>query len=239
MRSLWRIAIVSGTALMRLPAALIWIGVLSVVSINPVHADRTLRVGIVEVPTGILEVSGRGLIGVLATHYECVFTRLGLSVEFVSVPLGRGLYYLDRNQLDAVIPLARTPDRDKRATFAGELFTTGYDFVALKPLFPLSDGSEIRYGVLRGFAGAAFIPDSAASVERVSNGAQLMPMLQHDRIDIALMPSAVAQDVQRRAEEAVYIERAGNMPVSMYISHRFSQSGESDGIGRAVKECRP
>lgn len=202
------------------------------------HGNPSFRVGVADGPGGFLEISGGELTGSLADLYECVFTRTGLDVEFVSVPLKRGLYYLNQGVLDALMPLARTPDRDQEADFAGELFSAEYVFVTTKPILPITGKRGLRYGTLRGFVGKIFVTDPAANVEEVSKWLQLLPMLQLDRIDVAVMPSLLADSLLEGWDAEVYVQDAGRLPISMYLSGNPRQPERVEDVEAAVRDCR-
>ncbi len=129
---------------------------------SQLRAEVTLRVGISEGVTGVVELSDGELTGALSKPYDCVFDNASIPVEFVSVPpLKRGLYYLESGELDVLIPLARSPpERDESLIFAGELIRADYSYIAFKPIDDLLAQDVLRVAVVRGFVGSLFLPKS-------------------------------------------------------------------------------
>lgn len=202
----------------------------------PVTGMTAVRVGITDVPGGVLHVDDGELSGSLAGPYRCVFQRAGLDIQLVPVPLQRGLYYLAHGELDALLPLAGTAERDKMASFAGELLRASYVFVTARRN-PSRAAAGLRYGILRGFVGKVFVPESASVIEEVSTWAQLPQMLERDRIDAAVMPAMVAQTLLTQHKEAFFLQPAGSLPISMYVSSRNGHTESASRIKAAVAEC--
>jgi ABC-type amino acid transport substrate-binding protein len=201
-------------------------------------AENIIRVGISEGVSGLVDHSEGHLSGSLSSLYTCVFETSGLEPQYVSIPLKRGLYYLERGHLDALLPLARTPDRDESLVFAGELIRAEYAYVSFKPLPEVSGNTSLRFGIVRGFVGHLFIPESASLIEEVTSWSQLVPMLERGRVDASVIPSILVDDVLgERAKEAV-IQKAGELSASMYISPRHELTNVSFRIMQAVEACR-
>lgn len=207
---------------------------------SPARADEPLRVGVVEVPGEYLSIVEGRLEGLLARLYRCVFAQAGVDAEFVPVPLKRGWFHLDRGELDALIPMAQTAQRDEIGDFAGELFNTEYAFVTVQAMPPiLNDAQGLRYGLLRGSVGRSLVPDSAVVVEEVTSGAQLVPMLKRDRIDVAVMPTVLADVlVGQQDDTEVFVQTAGSLPVSIYLTSELEATGITGRVKQAVGECR-
>ena len=205
---------------------------------SQLHAEVTLRVGISEGVTGIVEFADGELTGSLSKPYDCVFDNASVPVEFVSVPLKRGLYYLESGQLDALIPLARSPERDESLIFAGELIRADYSFVALKPIDDLLAQDDLRVAVVRGFVGGLFLPGGADQVEEVNSWEQLVPMLERDRVDVSVIPTLLVEKVMGESIEDVYIKPAGVLEASLYISPKHEGSEVTERILDSVEECR-
>jgi len=202
-------------------------------------AGSIVRVGISEEVTGLLDYSGGHLSGPLSSLYECVFERSGLEPQYVSIPLKRGLYYLEKGHLDALIPLARSPERDESLVFAGELIRSDFVYVSFKPLPKISDSESLRFGILRGFVGRVFVPESASRIEEVTHWPQLVPMLERGRVDVSVIPSVMIEDVLGERAKDAFVQKAGELSASMYISPRHELASVSFLVMRAVEACRP
>lgn len=202
-------------------------------------ADSTIRVGISEGVDGLVDHSEGKLQGSLSSLYECVFEKSGLEPQYVSIPLKRGLYYLERGHLDALLPLARTAERDDSLVFAGELIRAEYSYVSFKPL-PISlESMSLTFGLVRGFVGHVFIPESASNIEEVTSWSQLVPMLERGRIDVSVIPSMLVEKVLGERAKEAFIQRAGELAASLYISPRLELTNISFRIMSSVESCRP
>lgn len=211
---------------------------LLMLAVSPGTGQATVRVGVADAPRDVLGVTDGELTGALAPAYGCVFRRAALEIQFVPVSLQRGLYYLGHGELDALMPLAVTADRDSMADFAGELFPAHYVFVTTKPGTALTEGSGLRFGTLRGFVGRVFVPESAAVLEEVTTWAQLPQMLRRDRIDAAVMPSILAKTLLEHREGEFFMQPAGSLPISMYLSRHEGSVDKTRRIREAVSDCR-
>lgn len=205
---------------------------------SQLHAEVTLRVGISEGVTGVVEFADGELTGSLSKPYDCVFDNASVPVEFVSVPLKRGLYYLESGELDALIPLARSPERDESLIFAGELIRADYSYVAFKPVDDLLTRDGLRVAVVRGFVGSLFLPNSVDRVEEVNSWAQLAPMLERDRVDVSVIPTMLIEQVMGEKTENAYIKPAGVLEASLYISPKHRGSEVTERILNSVEQCR-
>lgn len=205
---------------------------------SQLHAEETLRVGISEGVTGVVEFSDGELTGALSKPYDCVFDNASIPVEFVSVPLKRGLYYLESGELDALIPLARSPERDESLIFAGELIRADYSYVAFKPIDDLLAQDILRVAVVRGFVGSLFLPKTVDQVEEVNSWEQLVPMLDRDRVDVSVIPTLLLEQVMGDRIEDAYIKPAGVLEASLYISAQHRASEVAERIQKAVEQCQ-
>lgn len=204
-----------------------------------VWADSTIRVGISEGVDGLVNHSDGKLHGTLSSLYECVFEKSGLEPQYVSIPLKRGLYYLERGRLDALLPLARTAERDSSLVFAGELIRAEYSYVSFKPLPASLDSMSLAFGIVRGFVGHVFIPESASKIDEVSSWSQLVPMLERGRIDVSVIPSMLVEKVLGERAKEAFTQRAGELAASLYISPRHELTDISFRIMSSVEACRP
>ena len=202
-------------------------------------ADSSIRVGISEGVDGLVDHSDGKLQGTLSSLYKCVFEKSGLEPQYVSIPLKRGLYYLERGHLDALLPLARTAERDSYLVFAGELIRAEYSYVSFKPLPTSLDSMSLAFGLVRGFVGHVFIPESASKVEEVTSWSQLVPMLERGRIEVSVIPSMLVEEVLGDRAREAFVHRAGELAASLYISPRHELTNISFRIMNSVEACRP
>ncbi|TNF00799.1 MAG: transporter substrate-binding domain-containing protein [Gammaproteobacteria bacterium] len=212
--------------------------ILSFVMSSGTQAGAELRVG---VGLGMEEVVGtsKGQIsGILAPIYRCVFDKANVDARFVSVPVKRGLQYLRSDQISVLLPLARNAKRDGMATFAGTLFEAEYVFVSYKPLLAVEGTPGLRYAIPRSFIGRQFIPDESANIQEVTEWQQLVALLAHGRVDVAIIPEPMVEPLFGAQAEQIYSRTAGRLPVSMYLSDATEQSGLAERIRRSVELCR-
>lgn len=203
-----------------------------------VFAEPVIQVGVSDgVPEFVGQSQGK-LNGALSSVYECVFEKSGLEPHYVSIPLKRGLYYLKRGELDVLLPLARTPERDQSMVFAGELVQAEYSYVSFKPLPTDIAGSNLKFGLVRGFAGHVFVPESAPKTEDVTSWSQLVPMLDRGRIDVSVVPTRLVDIVLGERAKEAFLRKSGELSASMYISPRHKMSNVSFRIMNSVEACR-
>lgn len=202
-------------------------------------AAQVIRVGVAEGMVGVLDYTDGGLTGTLSDLYQCVMEGAGQEIQYVPTPLRRGLFYLSRGEVDVLIPLAQTAERDDMARFGGELFSAEYVYVTLDDYSDITDTHGLSYGILRGFVGKVFIPATASWVEEVSSWDQLLPMLKLRRIDVAVMPALLVKRLLGDRIGDVHVQDAGKLPVSLYLSSALEHTEVADQIMEAVETCRP
>ena len=204
-----------------------------------VFAEPIIRVGVSEGVAGWVDPSEGSISGSLSSLYKCVFEKSGLQPQYVSTPLKRGLYDLEKGRLDALIPLARTPDRDRSLVFAGELIRSEYVYVSFKSLPDISDTISLRFCIVRGSVGDVFVPESASQVEEVNRWSQLVPMLERGRVDVSVIPSMLVEEVLGQRSKEAFVQKAGALSTSMYISPFHELTNISFRIMSSVDACRP
>lgn len=134
--------------------------------------------------------------------------------------------------------MARTAQRDEYLVFAGELIRAEYSYVSFKPLPAIVDSISLRFGLVRGFLGQVFVPDSASSIEEVTNWYQLVPMLERGRVDVSVIPSMLVDDILGERAKDAFIQQAGELEASLYISPRHELTNISLQIMNSVEACR-
>lgn len=202
------------------------------------HAEHTLRVGVSEGVPELMDIYDGHLAGSLATTYGCVFESTRYQVEYVSVPLKRGLYYLEKGQLDVLIPLARNPQRDQKLIFGGELIRSEYSYISTEPFDEILERETARFAIVRGFVGSVFIPDSAYHVYEVTRWSQLVPMLTRGRADASIIPTKIAGQVLGDLIDQLHVKPAGVLDASLYISPVHGLSEIKERIQGSVQKCR-
>ncbi len=215
-------------------ALLIW-------SLTYAHSSERLSVGVIDDTVGWIGVEEGQLTGELSKPYHCVFDHSGLEIEARSVSLKRGLVELDLGRLDIMLPIARTSQRDEKADFAGPLYNAGFSIVSLRSLQldgAFAEITGLRYGIVLGFVGKQFIPESAVRVEEVSDWSQLVDMLKLQRIDVAVMPSGMAKHFLEREQEVLSSWEVGVIPVSLYISKKWRGTEVKRALMLAVQRCK-
>ena len=101
-----------------------------------------------------------------------------------------------------------------------------------------TDMPGLRYGIVLGFVGRQFIPESAVRIEEVSVWSQLVDMLKLRRIDVAVMPSGMAKRFLESEKEALSYREVGVLPVSFYLSKKWRGTEVKRALMLAVQRCR-
>ena len=215
--------------------------VLHVFSMTYAHSSERLSVGVLDDTVGWIGVEEGQLTGDLSKPYHCVFDHSGLEIEAISVSLNRGLVELELGRLDIVLPIARTSQRDEKADFAGPLYSAGFSIVSLRSSqldAAFAETPRLRYGIVLGFVGKQFIPESAGSVEEVSDWSQLVEMLKLQRIDVAVMPSGMAKRFLDNEQEVLSAWEVGVIPVSLYMSKKLRDTDVQRALMLAIQRCK-
>lgn len=102
----------------------------------------------------------------------------------------------------------------------------------------LGHGNFTITAIPRGFIGAEFIPNGNSVVTEVGSWSQLASMLKYDRIDAAVIPELMVYDVFGSEVIDVYLQLAGRLPVSLYLSEFSQSNGVASEVFDAVEACR-
>lgn len=185
-----------------------------------------------------ISVSDGQLVGRFAPYYQCVFSRVDADFRFVEIPLAQMLYQLDKGGIAAGLPLVQTADRDEYADFGGLLFQTEYVYLMLADLPPLDSLTGLRYAFVRRFVGDQLLRGERPHVIHVSDWGQAVEMLKRGRVDVVVLPWVLV-DTYLDGYEGEYFERtAAWVDLSLYVSHSVSDSGLTEDLREAIRECR-
>jgi ABC-type amino acid transport substrate-binding protein len=202
-----------------------------------VEARESITVGVGTGMLNAISYSDGDLAGDLAPLYKCVFDRSGVEPKYLEVPLKRGFKYLGSGEIDVLLPLAKSPVRDDIALFGGALFRADYVYVSLRSLPEINETEGLRYAVPRSFVGSEFIREDDARVSEVSDWTQLALLLEYGRIDVAVLPELMVENVFRNGETEVYQQLAGKLPISFYMSDSTQEAGVADRLMASVEQC--
>jgi len=211
--------------------------VLFALFVTTAEAVESITVGVGSRMLNAISSPEGKLSGDLAPLYECVFDKAGVEPSFIEVPLKRGFNYLNRGDIDVLLPLAKSERRDNVGLFGGQLFRGEYVFVSLKPIPPVQAMQGLRYAVPRGFIGAEFIPEGNAQVAEVGEWSQLAAMLRYDRIDVAVLPQLIVESVFGPDVVNVFQRPAGVLPISFYLSSDTYDKGLASKLVASVGHC--
>ena len=197
----------------------------------------SIKVGIGSDMIDVIGYSSGSLSGPLAPIYECVFDDADLEVNYTEMPLKRGFKYLDEGKIEALLPLAKSPIRDRRGLFAGELFVADYVFVALDSIAVLEETVDLRYVAPRGFIGSELIQDHDAQIYEVTEWSQAVSMLRYDRADVAVLPELLVGKLFDHDTVDLYQRFAGTLPISLYLADKTQKTSVASAVIAAVKNC--
>lgn len=197
------------------------------------------RVAVGVESANLLQIEDNRLVGRIGALYQCVFDRVDRDFEFVGMPIKRADYLLRNREIDVVIPLAKLSARDEHADFAGALAYAEYVFVSLREIPDISTGADLRYVLLRGFAGNRFVYELlGASLDdrplEVSSWQQVSGLLERGRADVTVMPR---QDVGAITAGDIHTQPAGRIPASLYVSRKPENRQLLTLLRVAVGEC--
>lgn len=211
--------------------------VLFALCVTAAQAVESITVGVGSRMLNAISSAEGKLSGDLAPLYKCVFDKSGVEPRFIQVPLKRGFNYLNRGEIDVLLPLAKSERRDNVGLFGGELFPGEYVYVSLKPIPTVQAMQGLRYAVPRGFVGAEVFPEGNTQVAEVGEWSQLAAMLRYDRIDVAILPQLIVESVFGPDVVDVFQRPAGVLPVSFYLSNHTEDTGVASKLIASVDEC--
>ncbi|NMT65012.1 hypothetical protein [Marinobacter orientalis] len=214
-----------------------WFLVLLATFTTSAFSDTSIRVGVGSGMLDVISYSNGVLSGPMAPLYKCVFDYADLEVNYIELPLKRGLQYLEVDEISALLPLAKSPTRDRIGLFAGELFVTDYVFVSLDP-FPVLEKKEgLKYVAPRGSVAPEFIHGQDAEIYEVTEWSQAASMLRYDRADVAVLPELLVSKLLGLDTVDVYQRSAGTLPVSLYLARNTEDTSVSSKLIAAVQDC--
>ncbi len=114
--------------------------------------------------------------------------RLGQSAEIDFIPWARARFKVENNKGIAIIPLARTPDREEKYTWVIHILDDPYVLVTLKnskvDITTLTTSKNLKIGVLTGSVGDTLLKKLGfTNLEQASTDIQNVKKLKLGRID--------------------------------------------------------
>lgn len=147
-------------------------------------------------------IDDQGVRGFYVEIFEALLSRLGWQRRYVEAPFARSLRLLEEGEVDVMLGPMPTPERERFALFALPAFPAERKvFLAHRPerqVLAYSDLHQRRVGVLIGSAYAEdFDRDAAIQREGGTDYANLLRMLEADRIDTVVIPELLGSWLTR------------------------------------------
>lgn len=175
----------------------------------------------------------------------CVFERLQQPYQLEKVPRRRALHDLLNQAVDGYFPALQQPELDRVATLSAPLALEKWYWVGLDQarLFGAGFPSGERIGAVAGSNQELWLQQSGLPVEeQVNSPAQLLPLLQTQRLDTFLVDLRQGStDVAgEHPYQPLYIRFARYAPLGVYFSRRVTQREPAfiDQFNRQLEYCQ-
>jgi len=166
--------------------------ILSICSIENQAKEIKVGIGMIDYPPYYFEKDGL-LQGALIEVSQHIADELGHTLIFEKYPWPRIQLYLREGNIDMVLISSKTADREKYAVFAEVPHTYETNYLFVKKGTELDFNGDIQslnkhhFGSVRGyFYGVEYDTADQLNKQEASNEKQLIEMLLHKRIDIAI-----------------------------------------------------
>lgn len=209
------------------------IGLLALVTALPAGA---YSIAISDANQGALSYQNDRFTGYLAPLYQCAVDTVDQPFTVSILPQLRALRMLQNNEIDMVVPLAKSDERDEYAYFATPLFTVRYKLFTLPGISVAGTEHRIRIAVNWSSASIALIEALGHEVIPVDHHELAIGMVRRGRAHGVVIPESTAAGMTEALSGLVPHDFA-QLPGGAYMS--TNNTGLRAAFNAAVQDCRP
>lgn len=209
------------------------IGLLALSTALPAGA---YSIGISDANEGALSYQNDRFTGYLAPLYQCAVDAVGQPFTVSILPQLRALRMLQNNEIDMVVPLAKSKERDEYAFFATPLFTVRYKLYTLPGGSLAGNEHRIQVSVVWSSASIALIEALGHEVIPVDNHELAIGMVRRGRAHGVIIPESTATAMTETLAGLTPHDYA-QLPGGVYMNKRKTSLHTAFNI--AIQDCRP
>ena len=152
--------------------------------------NAPIKIGVSDGHGGVFNFKGNKLSGTASPKFQCLLDGLSQPYKLVSLPHARMKAFLESGDVDAAMPLGRSPERDRTAYFASKVLDVEYLIIGTKP-YSEADASTHAIVTVRAERSVENLIQTNYSLIEVSNWTDAIEMLKRKRADFLVAPDVV------------------------------------------------
>ncbi|WP_169579675.1 transporter substrate-binding domain-containing protein [Saccharospirillum impatiens] len=174
--------------------------------------------------------------GPLAPLYQCAIDAVGESFTVVTLPQARALRMLRNNEVDMVVPLAQSSERDAYAYFASPLLTVKYQLFTLPGTEVPAVGNGFLVAVNWSSAAIRLIEQQGHEVIPIDHHELAIGMVKRERAHGVVIPNSTAASMAETLDGLEPHDYA-QLPGGVYIRQGNPMLQRNFDI--AINDCLP
>lgn len=209
------------------------IGLLALTTTMSVEA---YSIAVTDANVGALSYRDGQFTGHLAPLYQCAIDTVDQPFTVSILPQVRALRMLQNNEVDMVVPLAQSAERDDYAYFASPLFTVSYLLFTLPSVAMPGSEQRIQVAVNWSSAAIALIEGLGHEVIPVDHHELAIGMVRRERAHGVVIPEPTAASMTEELAGLIPHNYA-QLPGGVYVNK--NKTALQNAIDMAIQDCRP
>lgn len=209
------------------------IGLLALITTMSAQA---YSIAVTDANAGALSYHDGQFTGHLAPLYQCAIDTVDQPFTVSILPQVRALRMLENGEVDMVVPLAQSAERDEYAYFASPLFTVRYLLFTLPDVALPKSAHRIQIAVNWSSASIALIEGLGHEVIPVDHHDLAIGMVRRERAHGVVIPEPTAVSMTEELTGLIQHDYA-ELPGGVYVNKHKATLQEA--FDRAIQDCRP
>lgn len=209
---------------------------IGVLALSATATVQAYSIAVTDANAGALSYHDGHFTGHLAPLYQCAIDTVDLPFTVSILPQVRALRMLENNEIDMVVPLAQSGERDDFAYFATPLFTVRYMLFTLPGVALTGSEHGIQIAANWSSASIALIEGNGHEVIPVDHHELAIGMVRRGRAHGVVIPEPTAAAMTEELAGLVAHDYA-QLPGGVYMNK--NDTGLQAAFNSAIQNCRP
>lgn len=209
---------------------------IGVLALSATATVQAYSIAVTDANAGALSYHNGQFTGHLAPLYQCAIDTVDLPFTVSILPQVRALRMLENNEIDMVLPLAQSGERDDYAYFAAPLYTVRYVLFTLPGVAITGSEHRIQIAVNWSSASIALIEALGHEVIPVDHHELAIGMVRRGRAHGVIIPEPTAAAMTGELAGLVPHDYA-QLPGGVYVNKH--NTSLQTAFNMAIQDCRP
>ncbi len=209
---------------------------IGVLALSATATVQAYSIAVTDANAGALSYHDGQFTGHLAPLYQCAIDTVDQPFTVSILPQVRALRMLENNEIDMVLPLAQSGERDDYAYFAAPLYTVRYVLFTLPGVAITGSEHRIQIAVNWSSASIALIEALGHEVIPVDHHELAIGMVRRGRAHGVVIPEPTAAAMTEELAGLVPHDYA-QLPGGVYVNKH--NTSLQTAFNMAIQDCRP